>query len=64
MCKKRYNRGISVIEYSMLVAVAVAALLSMSIYLKRAICGHWRQAGDAFGYGRQYDAPEIKLWGK
>jgi len=32
--------------------------------VKRAISGRWRQAGDSFGYGRQYDAPEIKIWGK
>jgi len=64
MDKKINNRAVSVIEYSLIVAVVIAALLGMSIYFKRAISGRWRQAGDVFGYGRQYDAPEIKIWGK
>ncbi len=67
-----YKRGISVIEYSLIVAVAVAALLGMSIYVKRAISGRWRQAADTFGHGRQYDVkseqgyngPLTNLWGK
>ncbi len=54
----------SIIEYSLIVAVVVAALLGMQIYVKRAISGRWRQAADTFGYGRQYNAPEIKIWGK
>lgn len=72
MDKKIYIKGVSVIEYSLIVAVAVAALLSMSIYVKRAISGRWRQAADTFGYGRQYDTkddpkyvgPQLNLWGK
>ncbi len=56
MHKKRYNQAVSIIEYSVVVALVVAALVSMQIYLKRAICGRWRQAADTFGYGRQSDA--------
>jgi len=62
--KMRNLRAASIIEYSLLLAVVVAAILGMQIYLKRAISGRWREAADTFGYGRQYDAPEIKLWGK
>ncbi|MDD4938670.1 MAG: hypothetical protein PHE18_07895 [Candidatus Omnitrophica bacterium] len=61
---RKYNKATSVIEYSLMIAIAVGALLAMSIYIKRAICGRWRQVGDTFGYGRQYKAPEVKLWEK
>ena len=54
----------STIEYSLLIVVIVAALLGIQIYLKRAVSDRWRQAADVFGYGRQYNAPEIKIWGK
>ena len=49
-------RGQSIVEYAVLVAVVVAMLLSMAIYVKRALCGRWRQTGDVFGYGRQFEA--------
>ncbi len=52
---RRDARGISTIEYAVLIAVAVAALLSMAVYTKRALCGKWRMAGDSFGHGRQYE---------
>jgi len=62
--KMRNLKAASIIEYSLLLAVVVAAILGMQIYFKRAISGRWRQAADTFGYGRQYDAPELKIWGK
>jgi Flp pilus assembly pilin Flp len=43
----------SVTEYTILLAVAVAALIGMQVFLKRAVCGNWKQAGDVFGFGRQ-----------
>jgi Flp pilus assembly pilin Flp len=49
------KKAMSVIEYSMLIAIVVAALVGMQIYLKRALCGQWKSAGDVFGFGRQYD---------
>jgi Flp pilus assembly pilin Flp len=48
------RKAISIIEYSLIVAVVVAALFGIQIYLKRAISGRWRQAADTFGFGRQY----------
>jgi hypothetical protein len=39
-----------------LIAVMVAALIGMSVYTERALAGKWRQVGDTFGYGRQYEA--------
>jgi len=49
------SRGQSAIEYTVLIAVAVAALLSLSIYTKRSLMGRWRSIGDTFGYGRQFE---------
>lgn len=51
--KVSIQRGMSVTEYALLLAVVVAALLGMQIFLKRAVCGNWKQAGDVFGFGRQ-----------
>lgn len=70
--KMRNLKAASIIEYSLIVAVVVAAILGIQIYLKRSINGNWRQAADTFGYGRQYDpnqdpnytGPQFKLWGK
>lgn len=42
------------LEYAVLIAILVAALLGMSVYIKRAICGKMRGSADTFGYGRQY----------
>ncbi|MBI3319007.1 MAG: GxxExxY protein [Candidatus Omnitrophica bacterium] len=48
-------QGQSMIEYAALIAVTVAALVGMSVYMKRALNGKWRQVGDTFGFGRQYE---------
>lgn len=42
------------LEYTLLIAIIVAALIGISMYLKRAISGRWRTVGDTFGHGRQY----------
>jgi len=42
------------LEYAATIAIVVAALLAMSIYLTRAISGKMRSSGDVFGGGRQY----------
>ncbi len=49
------RKGTSIIEYSLLIAIVVAALIGMQIYFKRAVCANWKVAGDVFGSGRQYD---------
>jgi uncharacterized protein (UPF0333 family) len=48
-------KGTITLEYVMIITVVVAALLGMSIYMKRAVCGKWREAADAIGFGKQYD---------
>lgn len=51
----RPYKGSVTIEYAAFIAILIAALLGMSIYIKRALEGRWRQVGDAFGQGRQYE---------
>jgi len=50
----KLSKAVSVIEYSFLIAIVVAALLGIQIYLKRAVSARWRQTADMFGFGRQY----------
>lgn len=61
-------KGTHVIEYSLVLAAVVAAIIGVQIYLKRAISGRWRQAADTFGYGRQYEptspGQKLNIWGK
>jgi len=64
MLKNKSLKAMAVVEYSLLVTVVIAALLGIQIYLKRAVCSRWGQAADTFGFGRQYAAPELKIWGK
>ena len=49
------QKGALTIEYAVLVAIVVAALIGMQVYMRRAICGRWREAADTFGHGRQYE---------
>ena len=48
------RKAFLLIEYVVVVAIVVAALIGVSVYLKRAISGRWRSVGDTFGHGRQY----------
>lgn len=52
---RAHRRGIFAIEYVVLIVMVVATLLGMTIYTMRALCGRWRDVGDAFGHGRQYE---------
>lgn len=54
------KKAMSTIEYAMLIAIVVAALIGMQFYLRRAVCGHWKQSGDAIGFGRQYDPVPVE----
>ena len=56
-CARKDNRrGMLTVEYAFFVAILVAALIGMSLYLMRSLCGAWRGVGDAFGHGRQYQS--------
>lgn len=47
--------GSLAIEYAVFIAVMAAALVGMAVYSMRALSGRWRDVGDAFGHGRQYE---------
>jgi len=51
----KFNRrdGQTVLEYSVLITVLLAAFLGMGIYFKRGVSGRWREVSD--GLGDQYD---------
>ena len=51
----RKSRGSFMVENAALMAIVVAALVSMAIYLKRAISGKYREVGDVFSQGRQFE---------
>ena len=53
MAIRRAPRGILSVEYAAMIAIFVAALVVMSIYVTRAVSGRMRDAGDVFGGGRQ-----------
>ena len=51
----RRRRGQSVLEYAMIIAVVVGALIAMQIFLKRSVQGKLRESIDDIG-GGQYAA--------
>ncbi|MBU0709386.1 MAG: hypothetical protein ABIH27_02580 [Candidatus Omnitrophota bacterium] len=48
------RKGVSIVEYTIFITAIIAAIIGMSIYIKRAASSQWRQVGDTFGFGRQY----------
>ncbi|MDD5477967.1 MAG: hypothetical protein PHG87_07235 [Candidatus Omnitrophica bacterium] len=54
------KKGMSVVEYSLLIAIVIAGLLAMQVYVKRAVNGRWKETGDVFGFGRQTDKTLLK----
>lgn len=49
------RRGQSTLEWVLLMAIMLAALLGAQRFLKASLMGQWRQTADTFGHGRQYD---------
>jgi len=45
----------AILGYALLIAVAVAAIIVMSVYMKRRIQGSYRKSVDVFGQGEQYE---------
>ena len=54
LLKLRQRRALTILEYSLLLACIVFALLAAQVYLKRALMFKWRESVDSFGHGRQY----------
>lgn len=48
----------SILEYSVVIIVIIAALLSMQVYIKRGMQGRWKEAVDQVG--EQYDPSTTK----
>lgn len=50
------RRGMTTLEYSVLVLALFLALFAMQTIIRRVISGKWKNAADGFGSGRQYEA--------
>ncbi len=48
--------GASTIEYIVLIVIVLAGLYAMKDTISRGIFAKFKQSGDSFGFGRQYDA--------
>ena len=51
---RRNKKSAAVIEYVVLIMMVLGALYVMKPFISRAINGHWKMAGDSFGFSRQY----------
>lgn len=49
MNKRGNNRGQIALEYAILIAVAIAAILAMKIYMQRSVQGRLRESADEMG---------------
>ncbi len=49
------RRGSSVIEYAVVIAIVISALLGMQLIVKAHLSGAWRETVDQFGHGHQYE---------
>lgn len=59
---KRYRntrilKGMSTIEYFVLIAIVVVSIVGMEFCFKRALSARWKDTGDVFGFGRVYEHP-------
>jgi hypothetical protein len=55
----RRLKGQSTLEYAMIIAVVVGALLAMQIYMKRGVQGKLRESTDEIG--TQFDAEKTSI---
>lgn len=51
---KRKNAS-STVDYVMIFFVVVAVIVGMSVYVQRTLMGKYKETGDAFSHGRQYN---------
>lgn len=54
--QRKNKQAQSFLEYAILIIIVVAALLAMRIYMLRAVQEKYRQNGDVFGEGEQYES--------
>ena len=55
----RRRKGQSILEYALIIAVIVGALIAMQIFLKRSVQGKLRDSIDDIGGGGQYAAGHV-----
>ncbi len=55
----RRIKGQSILEYAMIIAVVVGALLAIQIYMKRGLQGRLRESSDQIG--EQFDAENTQV---
>ena len=53
--RRRTNKGLSVIEYLIMIMILTTAFFVFKDYLLRGLSGRWKGVGDQFGYGRQFE---------
>ena len=53
--KEPKNKSQMILEYALLIAVVVAAIIAMSIYLRRRIQGSYKKSADVYGFEEQYE---------
>ncbi len=63
MTKKNFknNQGASLIEYAFLIILILSAMWVMKDMISRGIFAKYRQSGESFGFGRQYDAKRTSV---
>jgi len=52
--QRRKNKSQSFIQYAILIAIVVGALIAMRVFIIRAVQEKYRQSADVFGQGEQY----------
>ena len=51
----RKKSAVSTLEYTFLIVIIIMAILATQKYIVRGFAGRWKQLGDSFGMGKQYD---------
>jgi len=55
MIVRNQQKAASTIEYVLLIIIFVSAIFLMQKQIARSFFGRWKDLGDGFGYGEQYD---------
>ncbi len=59
---RKHSKSQSVLAYTALIGLVTAALVILSVYLRRSIQGRYRQSADVFGQGAQYEPGSTSFW--
>ena len=49
------RKGITFLEYGLLIVLVIGALVIMRVYFQRAVQGKWKENADRFGHGLQFE---------